>query len=309
MKRTLVSLAMLAAGAALATPLLAQQTAAAAGSSDSKKIVALVNGEAITSEKLDGLWERMSPKMRLEYERNGGGKQGFLDNYVLKILMVQEAKKKGYDQKPAVQAELDAARESALFDAYVRDVISTTVVTDDEVRKFYDEHITDFVSQQAKLRIIRVAKGDRPEQAREEIANVMTALLDARTKIASEGRHVRELKDVFAQAAMSVSQDPSASRGGDLGWVERGRLPKRLEEAAFSMPLETTSGILDLDDSFALLYLEERGNRTEPFEEVSGTIREYLLGRKRNDVVDAISKTTAGLRTRAQIQTFPQNIE
>ncbi|HET8797571.1 MAG TPA: hypothetical protein VFO89_07785, partial [Thermoanaerobaculia bacterium] len=76
MKRTLVSLALLAAGAALATPVLAQQTAApaaaAAGSSDSKKIVAVVNGEAITSEKLDGLWERMSPKMRLEYERNGG---------------------------------------------------------------------------------------------------------------------------------------------------------------------------------------------------------------------------------------------
>ncbi|HEX2832780.1 MAG TPA: peptidyl-prolyl cis-trans isomerase [Thermoanaerobaculia bacterium] len=305
MKRTLVSLALLAVGASA----FGQQQAAATNTNNSKSVVALVNGEAITRDKLDQLWERMSPKMKLQYERNGGGKMGFLDNYIRKVLMVQEAKKNGFDAKPGIAAEMQAASESALFDAYVRDVIASTVVTDAELRKFYDDNLPDFTSEQARLRLIRVAKGDRPAEAREAMSGIMTGLLDARTALAKEGKHVRELATEFGKVAERISQDPSADRAGELGWVERGRLPAKLEEAAFSMPLETVSGIIEMEDSFALIYLEERGNRTEPFEEVSGTIREYLLGRKQRDIVDAVNKTTAGLRARAQVQTFPQNIE
>ncbi len=313
MKQTLISLALLAASAGTSVSAFAQQatapTPAAAEASSASQIVATVNGESITREKLDQLWERMSPKMKLQYERNGGGKMGFLDNYTRKLLMIQEAKRSGFDKKPGVQAEMESAKESALFDAYVRDVIAATVVSDAEIRAFYDANLPDFTSPQAKLLLIRVAKGDRPADAREQISQVMNGLMVARTELAKSGRHVRELKGEFSKVAEKLSQDPSADRGGDLGWVERGRLPAQLEEAAFSMPLETVSGILETNDSFSLLYLEERANRTEPFEEVSGTIREYLIGRKQRDVVDAVTKTTAGLRSRADVKMFPQNID
>lgn len=314
MKRTLISLALLAVCAGVAAPSFAQQAAApavpaAAGVDNNDHVVATVNGESITREKLDQLWDRMSPKMKLQYERNGGGKIGFLDNYVRKVLMIQEARRNGFDKKPGVQAEMESAKESALFDAYVREVIAATVVTDPEVKKFYDDNLPDFTSEQARLRLIRIAKGERPDEAREQMSHVMTGLMEARTALAKEGRHVRELKDEFSKVAERLSQDPSADRGGELGWVERGRLPVQLEEAAFSMPLETVSGIIDTNDSYSLLYLEERGNRTEPFEEVSDTIREYLVGRKQRDVIDAVNKTTAGLRSRAQVQTLPQNID
>jgi len=299
MKQTFLSLALLAVSASA----LAQTASAPA-----KTVVAVVNGETITSEKLDQLWERMSPKMKLQYERSGGGKMGFLNNYILKVLMIQEAKRTGYDSNAAVQTELEAAKDSALFDAYVRDVIAATVVTDAEIRKFYDDNLPDFTSQQAKLRLIRVAKGDRPQEARDNMSRIMTDLMDARTKLASEGKHVRELKDVFGKIAGAVSQDPSADNAGDLGWVERGRLPAELEQAAFSMPVETVSGIIESADSYSLLYLEERGNRTESYDDVKGTLREFLIGRKQRDVVDAINKTTAGLRARAKVETFPKNI-
>lgn len=305
MKRTFVSLAMLALGASA----FGQQQAAATNMDNNKQIVAIVNGQSISRETLDQLWERMSPKMKLQYERNGGGKMGFLDNYIRKVLMLQEARKNGFESKPGIAAEMQAASESALFDAYVRDVIASTVVTDAELKKFYDDNLPDFTSEQAHLRIIRVAKGTNATEAREQMSHIMTGLLDARTALAKEGKPVSALREEFGKVAERLSQDPSADHAGDLGWVERGRLPVKLEEAAFSMPLETVSGIIEMEDSFALIYLEERGNRTEPFEAVSGTIREYLLGRKQRDVVDAVNKTTAGLRSRAQVQTFPQNIE
>ena len=56
--------------------------------------------------------------MRTNYDQNGG-KGAFLENYIRKRLMLQEAFKTGFDKKPEVVATLESARESALFDRYV----------------------------------------------------------------------------------------------------------------------------------------------------------------------------------------------
>jgi peptidyl-prolyl cis-trans isomerase C len=317
MKRTLVSIALLAVVAAVSAPLSAQSAAPttaatpipAASAATPDPIVAIVNGEAITRQTLDGLWERMSPKMKLQYERVGGGKLGFLNNYVSKVLMLQEARRAGFDKKSAVLAEINAARDSALFDAYVRDTIAPTVVTDADVKAFYEEHLPDFTSEQANLAIIRIAKGASVTEARARISAIMNDLIAARTALGKDGKHIRELRDAFNKVAQQVSEDPSAGNGGELGWVERGRLPVQLEQAAFSMSPLNISGVIEMDDAFALLYLSERASRTEPLEEVAGTLREYLLGRKQREVAEAINKKTAGLQGSARVETFPRNIE
>ena len=94
MKRLLLTAALVAA-----LPLAAQP-------STNSLIVATVNGEAITQAKLDQLWNRLSEKMKKQYEKSGGGKAGFLDNFIREPLLRQQAVAKGFDKKPDVQAEL-----------------------------------------------------------------------------------------------------------------------------------------------------------------------------------------------------------
>ena len=94
----------------IATVAVAQQPA-----KEAEKIVATVNGEVITKAKLDMLYANMNSQMRAQYDR-AGGKMAFLDNYVAKRLLLQEAAKSGFDQRPEVQAAAEAAKESALFD-------------------------------------------------------------------------------------------------------------------------------------------------------------------------------------------------
>src|SRR5690348_13816203 len=119
MKRLLVLLPVL-----MATPLAAQQKPAATtpAAAPAPAQVAIVNGEVITADKLDAMWNNMGVQMRDQYEKVGG-KQAFLENYLRKRLVIQEAIKSGFDKRPDVRVDMDTASESALFDRYVRDVI------------------------------------------------------------------------------------------------------------------------------------------------------------------------------------------
>src|SRR5262245_4902077 len=115
MKRLIVLLPV----AALALPLAAQQPAPA----PSPKQVAVVNGEVVTADKLDQMWNNMGVQMRDQYDK-AGGKSAFLENYLRKRLIIQEAIKSGFDKRPDVRADMDSGAESALFDRYVRDVVA-----------------------------------------------------------------------------------------------------------------------------------------------------------------------------------------
>src|SRR5688572_19540847 len=107
MKRCLISFALAVVSAA---SLSAQQTAPstakpAAEATPAAKVVATVNGEAITAAELDRVWKRMGAKLRAQYEQGGNGKMRFLENYVGKRLLLQLAAQSDFEKSPAVQAE------------------------------------------------------------------------------------------------------------------------------------------------------------------------------------------------------------
>jgi peptidyl-prolyl cis-trans isomerase SurA len=85
----------------------------------------------------------------------------------------------------------------------------------------------------------------------------------ARRKI--EDLHEQLKKGVaFKMLAMQNSEADGARRGGDLGWVGRGVLPKRLEDIAFALKpgqfSEITSDIGPETHIYRILYVEERRN-------------------------------------------------
>src|SRR5439155_21424101 len=111
----------------LALPAVGQQRPAAAARQDpTRKPVAVINGEVITQEQLDRMYSNLGTQVRSQYEKNGG-KGAFLENYLRKRLIIQEALKAGFDKKADVQADMQSARESALFDRYVLDVVAQPV--------------------------------------------------------------------------------------------------------------------------------------------------------------------------------------
>jgi len=320
MKRILVLAAV-----AVAMPLAAQQQKPAspagsnpAASSTSQKQVAIVNGEVITAEKFEAMWDNMGVGMRDQYDK-AGGKSAFLENYLRKRLVIQEAIKTGFDKRPDVRFDMEAGSESALFDRYVRDIVAAPIVSEADIRKYYDEHTADFAEpEKVKVRHIVMSEvnigpaAKTKEQALERMKQVAAELMG----------HNLELRNVnpeaagrlrliyFSDAARRYSEDGSAPSGGDLGWHAKGELDPTFEEASFAMAKGTMSGIVETKFGYHLIFVEDKKPAgTQPFDEVRSTIREFLLSQRSADVMTAVNKLTNELRQHSKVTLFPENIK
>ena len=324
-KRTLIPLLLLASAAfaqqappAKTAP--APQSTAAAAADDSRRPVAVINGETITVEKLNRMYANLNTQMRTNYDQNGG-KGAFLENYIRKRLMLQEAFKTGFDKKPEVVATLETARESALFDRYVRDVVAAGIVTDKDVRDYYDAHPDDFATpEKVHVRHIVVAvtnAGPAPKtdgQALEEISHIAAELRAADVSSAmgkpDEATMAKLRLAHFEDAAKKYSEDSSAESGGDLGWMSKGQLDPTFEAAAWGLKPGVISGVVHSKFGYHLIYVEGKEPAgVEPFDAVKSGIREYLLTQKATDVVNAVARLTNELKANSRISVFPENIK
>jgi peptidyl-prolyl cis-trans isomerase C len=323
-KRTLIPLLLLAASAfaqqapAATTP--AQQSTAAAVSDESRRPVAVVNGETITVEKLDRMYANLNTQMRTNYDQNGG-KGAFLENYIRKRLMLQEAFKTGFDKKPEVVAAVDSARESALFDRYVRDVVAAGIVTDKDIRDYYAAHPDDFATpEKVHVRHIVIAvtnTGRAPKsegQALERISAIASDLRAADVASAmgkpDPATMARLRMAHFEDAAKKYSEDGSAESGGDLGWMSKGQLDPAFEAAAWALKPGVMSGIVHTKFGYHLILVEGKEPAgVEPFDAVKNGVREYLMTQKATEVVNAVARLTNELKANSRISVFPENIK
>ncbi|HEV8659423.1 MAG TPA: peptidylprolyl isomerase [Thermoanaerobaculia bacterium] len=291
---------------------VAVATLAQTPADDQQKIVAVINGETITKAKLDLLYNSMPAQMRSQYEKSGG-KIAFLDNYVAKRLMLQEAIKSGFDKRPDVQATLDAARESALFDKYIKETVVPTIVTDQEVRKYYDEHKSEFVvPESAKVRHIVITWNNKPQpEALEQIKRVATEIRGgAPSPRDTTSDSAQVLLSRFSEAARKYSEDGVAQSGGDLGWVTKGSLDKNFEEAAFAMKPMMMSGIVESQFGYHLIFVEgKKPEGIQSFDEVKPDIREFLMAQHGADIMGSVKRLTNELRANSKVAFYPENVK
>ena len=304
--------------AVVAATASAQTQSAPAAPDPGSKIVAVVNGETITAAKLDQLWTRAGAQMRQQYEKTGG-KVGFLDNYLRKRLLVQEAIKNGFDKRPDVQADMQAAAEGALFDRYVRDVVAAPFVTDKDIRNYYDNHLSEFEQpEMVKVRHIVVVpngagpnpktKGDALDEIQKIAGELRAGMMVPPGTDQNVARRLRT--NVFAQAAQKYSEDASAPSGGDLGWNARGSLDPTFEQAAFEMPVGVQSGIIETRFGYHIIFVEDRKPAgTAPFEQVKQNIREALLAQRVADVMQSVATLTNELQSKSKVALYPENVQ
>jgi peptidyl-prolyl cis-trans isomerase C len=292
MKRSIIAVTLLAFAAAAG----AQQA-----TDDSKKIVATVNGEVITKAKLDMLYANMNSQMRANYDR-AGGKMAFLDNYIAKRLMLQEATKAGFDERPEVKAALDAAKESALFDRYVRDVVGSEIVTEADVRKYYEEHMTEFATPaSAKLNHIVVSWRGRSKEEAKAIIDRVAAELKTNDPV---------LRPHFNEAARKYSEDGVASAGGDLGWMPKNSLDPKFEEVAYSIKPNTLSDVVETQFGYHLIWVEDRRDAGfKPLDQVRPDIRERLVAVRQADIMSTVRRLTNELRQGSAVSIYRENVE
>lgn len=221
--------------------------------------IAVVNGQSITLEELQREMGGMPPQLRALMQTREG-QQNLLDNLIVRELVYQRGKADGVDQSPEVRERLEAIRRNLTIEATVRKVTENeTKVSGEEIDKYYAEHRDEFKGGD-QIRASHILVGTEAEAMR----------LHAQLR---QGGN-------FEQLARAHSIDGSASRGGDLGYFERGRMVPEFERAAFSLKAKgDLSPVVRSQFGFHIIKLTDRRagpakNLEQAREEIRGRLQE-----------------------------------
>ncbi len=145
-------------------------------------------------------------------------------------------------------------------------------VSPDEVKRYYDQRKNTFkIPKQIRVRNILVKTGtqESPDQ------------LEAKKKKAEEILEKAKKTKDFGSLAKQYSEGQNASKGGDLGWVQKGMLGEPMESILFSMKAGDLSGVLSGKEGFLIFKIEEvKEEKQKSFEEVRTQILEALKKEK-----------------------------
>ena len=275
---------------------------------------AIVNGVVIQEEEVNrGLLYQQQRMLAttgqvIRPEMMTEARKMVLEDLIDRELLYQQSRKKGVviedaqvneqldrlkKQYPNEQAFKDGLAEDHLSEDTVKSQIKMKLavqqfvgkefggkvdVSEGETKAFYDENPQYFTQPEAiRASGILIKVDPKSDAVKKE---------EARKKLEDIQKRLQKGED-FAVLAKDFSQDASAAQGGDLGTIPRGRMPKALDDAAFSLKPGEVSNIVETNLGFYLIKVHEKKPEVAvPFKEVEEKIRQYLTNQKLKQRVD-----------------------
>jgi len=196
-------------------------------------------------------------------------KKRFLEEMIAEDLFYEEAVRKGYLQDREVAEVIKEAKKKILVARLIQtEVERNASVTEDEIRKYYDEHKEDFKTPEM-WRASHILVADEKEAK---------DILDELAKGAS-----------FEELARIRSIDATASRGGDIGYFRRGQLVPEFEKEAIALNPGQTSGVVNTQFGYHIIKLtDKRESSVEPYEKSRRPIEDILMKKKRGELFDQL---------------------
>lgn len=290
-------------------------------------IVARVNGTAITrkdlSEKVNAAVNRTYFHKKLPAEKERQIKKQSLAVLVEEELLYQQARKQEISvdknevdrryqnivgQFPA-KADFKKAlerigytpkefrkkieREFLIQEVYKRNITDQVVLTEAALKDYYEKNKYKFKKPETvnlQLIFIKISDPTSPD-SRQEARKRAEDILD-------------RLKggENFDDLASRYSDDMYRIKGGRLGEVHKGRLPKEIEEAAFSMKIGQISPLIQTTRGYSIIkVLDKSASRQLGFAEIEDKLKKEL---EKKRLAEVREKWLGRLKAEAQIEVY-----
>jgi len=113
----------------------------------------------------------------------------------------------------------------------------------------------------------------------------------------------------FEKIAKERSISPEGSKGGDMGYFQRGELPLEIEDVVFSLKVGELSPVVKSSFGYHIFkVVEKKGARLLPLKEVEKSIAENLLYQKRDTLEkELINNAKNNLKWKIYFENLPFN--
>lgn len=278
-------------------------------------IVAKVNGVNITASDLEIEVDRLIPRAtyhrNVSEERRADFRKKALDNLIEQELQYQDAVARGmkpdkkqvkermkqirdrFSSRKEYKAALEQAgisedglRKRVEREVLIQAVIDETVtkpadVSEKELRDYYSANLDKFRQPESvRLRVISV----KDEKKAREIHGRLMAGED------------------FGALAATMSEDMYRIKGGDIGYIHRGRMIQEVEKTAFSLKIGEVSRPVKAGGMWYIVRCEDRlPEKQLTFDEVKARLERDLEAKKRTELME---RWISDLASKAKIERF-----
>lgn len=261
MKRIIILIAVFAVSASLA----------GCGGKDNR-ILAKVNGEVITVKDFN---DRISKLPKQYQDIVKSQKKNYLEDLIMEKLLYKEALKVNIDKEKETQDIVaEAAKKIIIARLVEREVEKKVRVSDEEVKKYYDERSEEFML---------------PERWR--ASHILVDTLEEANAIKqslAQGASFEEL-------AKEKSKDPTRTAGGDVGYFSKGQLVPEFEEECFKLKAGEVGNAVKTQFGYHIIKLTDKKNpEVQPFDSVKDMVRRELERSKKKDLLDKMMSDAKG---------------
>lgn len=227
------------------------------------RLLAKVKDVEIFESDVEGVFSALAPEIRENYDGEAGKKR-LLDEVIFQELFYLDAIDRGLDKEPEFIEKMSEIRRGLLRDESIRRTVSAAVVSDDEIRKFYNEH------------------GDMLAQPEVRASHILVDSLEAAQNVI---KRIKDGGEAFADIAKELSMCPSKDVGGDLGFFGRGMMVPEFEEATFAMKKGEVSGPVQTQFGYHVILKTDEKNAAKPsFDDAKRSIEQMLTMQKQNEL-------------------------
>jgi len=270
------------------------------------KILVVVNDEIITQGEIDRImlpiyaqYKGMYAGRELEEEIEAA-RQRVLAGMVDDKLLLIEAKRKETEvtdkevEKKVEKAKSRFATEEDFVMALAQDnmVLSELKERFKErvmIEKFVDSEIRGkiLISPSELLDFYKSNLSEFQDPPKAKAKSILVKINRERSKqdalrVAEQVLYRLKEGGNFELLAKQFSDGPYAEAGGEMGWIEKGKLLEEIDSLIFSMEKGELSGILETNIGFHILMVEDKIDaRTREFIEEKDGIEQFLYGKKR----------------------------
>ncbi|MFN0040489.1 MAG: peptidylprolyl isomerase [Burkholderiales bacterium] len=163
---------------------------------------------------------------------------------LLRKATLADARQKGWDKKPELQALIERARDQVVMAAFVSSLsrIPEDYPSEDELKQFYESNKSQLMAP-AQYQIAQIFLPASDDSEKSVQAEALKKITDLSARLAKPGADFGKLATEFS------GHKESAARGGEIGWVpedqmvpEIRRPASRLAKGEISVPVRSSGG-------------------------------------------------------------------